>query len=261
MHLAKRVPDKDTSYRRMRESGPIGTGYLAASDGVAPQRTHAVFAACLGELIDRETMSFVKRLVQQFGSPVVPSGEAYRGTVQFVIGVLRRRKPKLLQKLTQLSRGQARADDGAMQTGVEFPDFRATRWSPTDWVSFRATNAAGNDEMSIVLGGDAGTAAARITTGALSCSPAAASGLQARLGNELRIEIVLDCFQPAFGAIAGILHATERHFGQCQAVVVDRDHAALDGGSDGVRSLGRPCIRVRRKSVRQTVGFLHHIVE
>lgn len=166
MHLAKRVPDKDTSYRRMRESGPIGTGYLAASDGVAPQRTHAVFAACLGELVDRETMSFVKRLVQQLGSPVVPSGEAYRGTVQFVISVLRRRKPKLLQKLTQLSRGQARADDGAMQIGVEFPDFCATRWSPTDWVSFRATNAAGNDEMSIVLGGDAGTAAARITTGA-----------------------------------------------------------------------------------------------
>ena len=53
----------------------------AASDGVAPQRTHAVFAACLGELVDRETMSFVKRLVQQLGSLVVPSGEAYRGTV------------------------------------------------------------------------------------------------------------------------------------------------------------------------------------
>ena len=94
------------------------------------------------------------------------SRHADRGPVQLMVGTLRRSQFQLLQDLAQFPGGQARADDGAMQTGVEFPDFRATRWSPTDWVSFRATNAAGNDEMSIVLGGDAGTAAARITTGA-----------------------------------------------------------------------------------------------
>src|SRR5580704_17330096 len=95
------------------------------------------------------------------------------------------------------------------------------------WASSRVTNAGASDEMSIVLCGDAGTAAVRLTTGDPVILTAAVSGLQAGLGDKLGIQIILDCFESALGPVAGILHATERHLRQRQAVVIDRDHAAL----------------------------------
>lgn len=120
---------RGTGRRRMRQSGPVGPGYLAASDGATPERPDGLFGIRPGKLVDRDAMAVVERLVQQLSRLVVPSGEGHRGAVQFVIGVLRRREPKLLQELAQFSRGQARAQDGAMQVGVEFPDPGATRRS------------------------------------------------------------------------------------------------------------------------------------
>src|ERR1700730_14965205 len=99
MHLAECIANYGTGRRRMRQRGPIGAGYLAASDGVTPERSDGLFATCLAKLVDRDAMALVERLVQQLGRLIMPSSQVHRGAVQFVIGVLRRRKPKLFQKL------------------------------------------------------------------------------------------------------------------------------------------------------------------
>jgi hypothetical protein len=56
---------------------------------------------------------------------------------------------------------------------------------------------------------------------------------QPRLRHELGHQIGLDRFAAAFRAVAGILDAAERGFDRGEAVVVDRDGAGLEGGSDG----------------------------
>ena len=44
-------------------------------------------------------------------------------------------------------------------------------------------------------------------------------------------------FRAAFGSVAGILDAAERHFGQRQPQMVDRDHSGLDRRGDRIGGL------------------------
>jgi hypothetical protein len=124
MHLAERIADDGARRRRVGERGPIGTGNVAVPDCVTPQRVQACFC---GRLVDRQAMAFVERLVQQLRRLVVAAGEADRGAVQIMVRAVRRRGAQFLQNLPQFAGGQARADDRAVQVGVELPDLRAPR--------------------------------------------------------------------------------------------------------------------------------------
>ena len=75
------------------------------------------------------------------------------------------------------------------------------------------------------------------------------------LRDEFRVEIRLDRLGAAFGAVAGILHAAERHFRQRERDVIDRDHAALDRGADRGRGLRRSGEGVGRKPVGKAIGL------
>ena len=95
MHLAKRIANDGVCRRRMGERCPIGSRDLAAPNSVPPKRTDSLLATGLRELIDREAVALIERLVQQLGRLVMASGETDRGTVQVMVGAVRVREPEL----------------------------------------------------------------------------------------------------------------------------------------------------------------------
>ena len=111
----------------MGQRGPIGAWNIAALDRIVPQSAYLALGVHACELIDREPVPFVERLVQQLRRPVVPAGKAHCGTMQLMVRAVGRHEAKLLQSMAQLVRGQAGSYDRAVQVGVEFPDPGATR--------------------------------------------------------------------------------------------------------------------------------------
>ncbi len=122
VHFAECFADDGLRCVGVCQGGPIGAGDVAAPHGIAPCRTNCVLRVRLGELIDRQPMAFVECLVQQLGCLVMMAGDAHGDTVQFVVRAIRRCDTKLLQDLPDISGGQAGADDGAVQIGIEVPD-------------------------------------------------------------------------------------------------------------------------------------------
>ncbi len=104
MHLAECLANETVCRGGVRERGPISAGYLAASHRFAPLRPDSILAVRLGELVDRDTVAVVQRLVEQLGRLVVAAGETDGGAVQFVVGAAGRDKTQLSQNLPQLAR-------------------------------------------------------------------------------------------------------------------------------------------------------------
>src|SRR5690349_22084162 len=85
--------------------------------------------------------------------------------------------------------------------------------------------------------------------------------LHAERRDELGVEVSLERLDAALRAVARVLHAAERHFRQGEAMMVDRHHAALEGGADLRDRLAVLAVGVGREAPRQAVGLLHHAVE
>src|SRR6185312_9353623 len=85
--------------------------------------------------------------------------------------------------------------------------------------------------------------------------------LHAERRDELGVEVRLERLDAALRAVARVLHAAERHFRQGKDMVIDRDHAALEGCADLRDRLAVLAVGIGREAPRQSVGLLHHAVE
>ena len=126
VHLAERLADDGLRCARVREGGPISAGDIATPHGIAPCNTNFVLRVRFGELVDRQPMALIERLVQQLGRLVMMAGDAHCGAVQFVVRAIRRCDAKLFQDLPHIASGQAGTNDGAVQIGIEVPDLGTT---------------------------------------------------------------------------------------------------------------------------------------
>ena len=123
MCTSKNFAHRGVGGGRVGQHGPVGAGDLAALHRHLPQRTNFVWAPGAGELVDRDAVAAVERLVQQLGALVVLAGEHHAARMQIVLaGGGGFRQTELDDDLPQLGIRQAGADDRAMQVAVEFPD-------------------------------------------------------------------------------------------------------------------------------------------
>ena len=81
------------------------------------------------------------------------------------------------------------------------------------------------------------------------------------MADEFRIQVCLDCLRAAFGPVAGILDASERHLGQSKTVMVYRNHAGFDGSGYRLGSLRRAGVGIGGEAVGQPVRFGDDFVE
>ena len=142
-----------------------------------------------------------------------------RGTVQLMVRVVRRRKPELLQDLTQFAVERHVPMIEQCRFVLNSQIFVRRAGPAAGGASPRITSAGGNEtkcrSTSAAIPGRRRTWSQRVI---LLCSRSVA--LYARAAyrpacvTNFVFEIVLDRLQPAFGAVARILHAAERHFGQ-----------------------------------------------
>jgi hypothetical protein len=107
------------------EQSPIGPGNVAALHGIIPQHRNGDSILGLGELVDSKPVLAIEGLVEVLRAPHRTSGNDDSHLVQAVVfprvGAMH---IEPAQELPQFSRRQARPDDGAVQTRVEFPNPR-----------------------------------------------------------------------------------------------------------------------------------------
>jgi hypothetical protein len=104
------------------QSRPVGARNLAALYRFLPEGAHFTSTFGPSELIDRDAMTPVERLVQQLGALMMLAGEQHPAHVQIVlVGGCRFLEAEFYENLTQFGGRQARADDRAMQVGIELP--------------------------------------------------------------------------------------------------------------------------------------------
>jgi hypothetical protein len=122
MHLAERFSDVGLGRGRMGERGPVGAGYFATPYRLAPKGPELLFGLRPGELIDRQAVTFIQRLVEQLGWLIVVSGKTDCSSVEIMVRAFGSHDADFLQNAPQVRRGKTRPDNRTVQVGVEFPE-------------------------------------------------------------------------------------------------------------------------------------------